>query len=459
MTIRYKVVIPFTLLFVVVTAVTAFVSISLLSRSLEHKIRRQIDHASDMLARADFALNASILNKLKPIIDADMITYRTDGMVVASTLSTPEKQPLLRLIQTPTPAAQLFTQGQRLVIRDVRFQGLPYKIAYRPVNIQEGTLIAFVVPTSDIALLRQRVTIILATITVLMVLAVFLVSQLIARSITAPVQRLVEFTRTVAAGDLSQQAVISTRDEIGRLAAAFNDMVRQLRQSEAKLIQSEKLAAVGQLAAGVAHEIRNPLSSLKMHVQLLRNESQDAKQPSSVMLREIDRVEWVVKGLLDLANPGQLQCAPGSINDVCRDTLELTQAKLAHRKIAVETHFEPTIPPLLLDADRLKQAVLNLILNAAEAMPEGGTLAATTSLTRDGTAVTLEICDDGAGIDARIGDRLFDPFVTTKREGVGLGLVNTKSILERHGGTVELVAREGKGTRAIITLPLAAQGC
>jgi signal transduction histidine kinase len=176
------------------------------------------------------------------------------------------------------------------------------------------------------------------------------------------------------------------------------------------------------------------------------------------MLREIERVEWVVKGLLDLVRPDELHLTPGKINDVVRDTLRLTEAQLVHRKIAITEQLDDALPTVRLDADRLTQAVLNLVLNAADAMPNGGTLRIATHLDGSGAMVTLEICDDGVGIAAELRDKVFEPFYSTKREGVGLGLMNARNIVERHGGTLRLMARDGGGTCAVITLPADVQG-
>jgi signal transduction histidine kinase len=129
---------------------------------------------------------------------------------------------------------------------------------------------------------------------------------------------------------------------------------------------------------------------------------------------------------------------------------------MAHRKIIVEAKVEPDLPEVLVDVERFRQAVLNLIVNAADAMTDGGILSVVAARTPDGSAVVLDVCDDGTGIDPAVADRLFDPFVSTKRDGIGLGLVNTKTVVESHGGRIELTAREGGGTRARITLPVPA---
>jgi signal transduction histidine kinase len=438
-----------------VTLIAALVSISLVSRTLDARVKKHLDHASRMIARTGFALNPSILENVKLIVDAEVVTYARAGEVIAATSA---DRDLIDLIRAPEVTEQIFEHGEQLVIRDISSRGLSYKVAYRPLRSPPEALVAFVVPTSDIAEAKRVIGRTIGMIGMLIVVAMTLLSHVIARSITSPVQQLVEFTKSLGSGDLTQKAEVKTRDEVGSLAVAFNDMVRQLRASEEKLLHSEKLAVAGQLAARVAHDIRNPLSAIKMQAQLLRTKlksGEDDRETLNTVLREVDRVEWVVKGLLDLASPGELHLEPGDINKVLRETLQLTEAKLKHLKIAVRSRLDAAVPPALLDADRLKQALLNLILNAADAMPNGGTLRVTTGSGSDDSTVTIEICDDGVGMAPGTGDKVFDPFFTTKREGVGLGLVNTKSIVERHGGTIRLTARNGKGTRAVVTLPSA----
>jgi signal transduction histidine kinase len=238
-------------------------------------------------------------------------------------------------------------------------------------------------------------------------------------------------------------------------------MMTRLRESEARVVRSEKLALTGMLAARVAHDIRNPLSSIKMQAQLLRRRigaTADATDPVAPLLRDIDQVDWVVKDLLELARPGELRIGSTNVNDAIDDVLEQMIPQLTHRKIVVERRLRPDLPPIAADVDRIKQALRNLVVNAAEAITSGGTLTVATDVTPDESSVTIEIQDDGAGIDPAVAPRIFDPFVSTKHEGVGLGLFNTRSIVERHGGTVDLVSRGDRGARARITLPAGAGG-
>jgi signal transduction histidine kinase len=234
-------------------------------------------------------------------------------------------------------------------------------------------------------------------------------------------------------------------------------MVRELRRGEEKLLRSEKLSMTGYLAARVAHDIRNPLFSIKMRAQMIceRLPADSADRASlEPILKDIEQVEWVVQGLLDLASPVKLQLEEVNVNDVVEDVLASLGEHLEHAWIKVEWKPNPDLPRIRLDPGRLKQVLLNLVLNAAEAMPEGGILGARTGFVDDPESVVIEIWDIGKGIDPSERERLFDPFFTTKREGVGLGLVNARSLVESHGGSLDLLPRDGRGTRAVIRLPI-----
>jgi len=164
----------------------------------------------------------------------------------------------------------------------------------------------------------------------------------------------------------------------------------------------------------------------------------------------------VILDLLELARPGQLKLEPTAVNAIIRDGLRQLAAQFKHRKIRVDTSLDDSLPGLLIDQHRFRQALLNVLMNASEAMPTGGTLAV--SSRREGNnAVLVEICDDGTGVEPALLDRVFDPFVSSKRDGVGLGLVNAKAVVEGHSGQIRLTPRASKGTCVSIQLPIRSQ--
>jgi len=455
--IQYKIVIPFTLLFIGGILATTLVSISFMSRNLESRLATQLDDASRMFSRGEFALNSAMLVNLKNVIGADVITYQRDRTVLATTLTGSGSKRLIDAVLTNGIHEHTAAKNPEFVLRDIVMDSRPYKIGYRTLGSPPDTVIAVIADTSDLAATEKAIANRLLLITALIVALVGFVSQLIARSVTAPTLRLVDFTKRIAAGDRTGKATVDSGDEIGALAAAFNEMLEQLRRSEEKLLESEKLALTGVLAARVAHEIRNPLSAIKMQAQLLQTlkSTGDEQELLQTMLRHIERLEWVVRGMLDLGSAEQLDLRKEDLREVLDEVLRLTGAQLKHRKIEVEKKYDP-IPEIMLDRNRLKVALLNLIQNASEAMTTGGRLEL--RVLRRQEHIRVEIEDNGAGLNPSVRNRLFSPFVSTKPEGVGLGLVNTKNIIERHHGTVQLTPRDGQGTRAVIELPIRGNG-
>jgi signal transduction histidine kinase len=448
--IHYQIVIPFIAVSFAAILATAFVSYSLLSSSLEARLRDQAERAARMIAESDFLLNRPVLERFKAVLNAEIVGYARDGAVVGSTL-TPAQRPLLdAVLATPSANTDL---GGGFALEHVTVEGRPYRVGYHALRAPAGGTVALVVDASDVAAATAAIGRTLLLVTAATLLLSALVSQLVVQRVSRRLLELTGFTRRFGEGERAEFPAGGDGDEIGQLGAAFGDMARQLRASEERLLRSEKLAVTGMLAARVAHDVRNPLSSIKMQAQLLRPrlDGTAASQESlQAILRDIDQVEWVVKGLLELARPGELKTRPANVNEVLDEVLRQVTAQFRHRKIAIESRLGE-VPALPLDVDRFKQALLNLLINGADAMPSGGRLLVETCA--GPAAVRLDICDEGPGIDPGIRPRLFDPFMSTKREGVGLGLVNTKSIVERHGGTIELLPREPRGTCARITLP------
>lgn len=447
-----RIALPFVLLALGTTVIAAMTALSLISTAINERVEGQLYRASTVVMRSDFALNPEILELVQEISGAAIITCAADGSVLASTIHA-SQQGLIDAIRTaagPFPVADV-PQTRRL-----QHDGTPYTLVMRRVAGQPGTTVILARNTVEVVegIAAARNAILAAALATLLALTVL--SRVIARRVAGPIEKLLAFTRDVGAGSM-KRAPESLTDEIGALGRAFNDMLDRLQQSQDALLRSEKLAVTGLLAARVAHDVRNPLSSIKMQTQMLRSRLRGQEDNHAMVvsiLRDVGQVENVIRGLLELSRPGELKLKPTRLNDVIEEVLVQMMPQLTHNKIAIESAFDPNLPEVPLDGERFRQALLNIIANAAEAMPAGGTLSVTTVAHPDDATVTVDICDDGTGIDPSIAGRAFDPFVSTKRDGVGLGLVNTRAVVESHGGRVELSPRAGRGTRARITLPV-----
>lgn len=279
----------------------------------------------------------------------------------------------------------------------------------------------------------------------------------LSKLISRPLSQLTQALRRVHEGDYSTRVAVEGGRELAQLAAGFNDMTEQLdtlRRRESLVRRREKLAVLGEAAAVLAHEIRNPLGIIKTSSQVLRMKA--ALPPASekligFVLDEVGRIEGLVRELLDYARPKAVGRHPVDVAAVLKGVLDFTAAELARRNIAVTVTGDGSNAVVTGDGAQLHQAFLNILLNAMDAMPNGGTLTVTCST--DGGEVAVAITDTGSGVAAEVRDRLFDPFVTTKRRGTGLGLARVRDVMEQHGGSVQCDSAPGVGTTFTLRLP------
>jgi two-component system sensor histidine kinase HydH len=254
------------------------------------------------------------------------------------------------------------------------------------------------------------------------------------------------------------EVIAATLHEVGEISQGsvilFRDLT-ELRQLKAEIARSQRLASIGSLAAGVAHEIRNPLSSIKGFATYFREKlrgSPEDTRTADIMIQEVERLNRVVRQLLDLSRPMEMKKMPTSVGSLIEHTLKLTELQARKKGVSIKTDIAPGTPDAVVDPDRIKQALLNLCLNALEAMKAGGIL--TLTLRRqDERTLRIGISDTGPGISREEMDRIFDPFYTTKTSGTGLGLAIVHRIVEAHGGEIRVTSETGGGTTFTILLP------
>jgi two-component system nitrogen regulation sensor histidine kinase GlnL len=264
-------------------------------------------------------------------------------------------------------------------------------------------------------------------------------------------------------------AVLTGRGDAHGAVAVLRDLTR-IRQLEEEVRRGEKLSAAGRMAMGLAHEIRNPLGAIRGAVQLLRRELGDDgrwREHLDVLVKEVDRVNRILELLLDLGRPVQLRLAPLNVHQLLERVALLSDEMAASRKVAIVRRYDPSLPPILGDEDRLMQVFHNLVRNAIEAMPGGGRLTLTTRVSMNQlfarvdlgagarSMVEVQVSDGGEGIPKASLPKIFDPFFTTKARGLGLGLALCHRILEEHKGAIHVESESGKGTTVICFLPIA----
>jgi len=270
-----------------------------------------------------------------------------------------------------------------------------------------------------------------------------------------PLKKLVIATQKVADGDLGYKVEIQTKDEIGTLASAFNSMLERLKETQEKLVMTERLAASGRLAADVAHEINNPLAIMKNYIYLLRKKRMQEDDPNQQTLGiidgEIDRISRIITQFTDFYRGSQIPLEEVDILDPLKEVIEFYRVKLEDNDILLEEHLTDS-GKVLANRDKLKQVFLNLVKNAEEAILDEGKIIIETS--REDGRIYVSVTDTGMGIKAEDIGRVFDPFFTTKGvKGFGLGLSVTYGIIKNFGGDIEVQSEAGKGTTFKVMLP------
>jgi len=300
-----------------------------------------------------------------------------------------------------------------------------------------------------------------------------LVAWRLASSISRPVARLVEASSAVAHGDFAQTLPVGSADEIGALAQTFNTMARSLKerdellkeQTRQHLTRSERLASIGRLAAGVAHEINNPLTGVltfsHMVLKSLPDGSQE-KEDVETIIEASTRCRDIVRGLLNFSRQNKPERTLSDLNDVLREALNLTRNQASMNRVNIVEELNESLRHLVIDPNQIEEVAVNLIVNAIDAMPDGGDLTVhTRSVQEDGAAWTLfEISDSGCGIPASDLEHIFDPFFTTKEtgKGTGLGLAISYGIVAEHGGKIAVSSEVDRGTTVTVRLPNTTEG-
>ena len=291
-------------------------------------------------------------------------------------------------------------------------------------------------------------------------------ATILARRISRPLLRLAEGTVRIAKGDFSQAIVDSSGDEVGDLARSFNTMTRQLLQARQRmeeanrqLVQHEKLASIGRLAATIAHEIRNPLTSVKLNIQKVTEEeglAETVRPHLGLAVEGIGQIERFIKELLNFTRVPELSLERWPIDLIVEESLKMIGGVLAEKGIVVEKACAEDLPAVLVDADKMRQVFLNILRNAQEALGPGGRITVACDAVKDGgrPMVRVRISDNGPGIPDKIRPNIFEPFFTTKPSGFGLGLPNARKIVEQHNGAIHLGRKRGPGSSFIVLIPV-----
>jgi signal transduction histidine kinase len=403
---------------------------------------------SPVVVRGGFPIDAGLLGELSDLMGAEVALRDTArGRWIARAGS-----PLT------AAAASAFDPSKRDGTADL--SGTVYRWAAAPLGPALWEVVA--VPHTLLAEVTGGVRRLTLGVAALALLAALGTALVLSGRIAGPVRALAARARGVAAGDLEHGVAVEAPDEVGELARAFASMTTELRTSRERLVQAERVAAWREMARRLAHELKNPIFPIQLSIETLRRAldqdggGQDGskfqalfRESSDTILDELRSLRTIVEEFSQFARMPPPRLAPTDINDVSDRVLALYRARAG--AVSIETALAPGLPAVSADRDLIGRALANLVANALEAMPEGGTLSVRTRAV--GEDVALEVSDTGPGLTEEQRTRLFTPYYTTKKGGTGLGLAIVQGIVSDHGGRIQVESVPGAGTTFTLVLP------
>jgi signal transduction histidine kinase len=427
------------------------IGVSIVSQSLEDRVERQSRNAARVLAVAGLPYTPELLRRLAAMQQADFVLVDRAGQVALAT--SPDVGEALE-----AAIGRFVVAGDGEVPPERLEQPVPAIAVYEPIPEQQDprySALVAVVPLADAqgAARRAALALGLAMLAAALLLAALLLA--LVRGITRPLADLAAFANRIAAGEREERIDLASSDEIHALAESLNAMVLRLADYENRLASRSRLAALGDMSARLAHEIRNPLTGIKLHLQLLaeRADPRDAARARQLLI-EVQRLELLVSSTLMLGGEQPLSIGPVDLTDLVADVLDLMQPSLAHRGIVVERDCR-SIPGVVADRARLRQALLNLVVNAADAMPRGGRLRVSTQTDPGAPLALIAVDDAGSGVSDELREKLRTDSVSTKPFGLGLGLVVCRDVAAAHGGELRIERSETLGgARFVLAIPL-----
>jgi len=445
---------PYAITLLVATLLAWWIAITLLTSTLERRLETQLRHAADVLAGGTLPLTTDLLTRLEDLLRAKVLLIHSDGRFEDHP-AFPDDDGLRSALVDRLAGSHT----RELSVVRLQVGSTPYLAVVRSsLGGKTGsyTAVAAVTSLADVRRAVRNTAWWLGGAAVAGILVFSWIGHRAARSITTPIQKLMRMSECIAAGDRTVRTEIDDKGEVGALADALNRMADHLQTYETEAAARNRLAALGEMAARIAHEIRNPLTAIKMEIQLLGEAiaSTERSRLARVMA-EIDRLELIVSSTLSMARSQQLDARPMGLASQVNAVCELCTAQLAHRRIALISDVQDGIV-CKLDGDRFKQVVFNLLTNAADVLPAGGTIRVSTGIDQERRQALLTIEDSGPGIAVERLDTLFDTTHAGKANRLGIGLRVCRELVELHGGSIDADRSPTLGgARFTVRLPLA----
>jgi len=448
---HFRLLFPFALALILATALAWWIATSMLTHTLEERLENQLMHAGEVLANGELPLTTDLLQRLGHLLKADLILIQSDGKVGLSTLI--NNSELLRAVASHwtsapnSPKATIIKKGKSpfmLVIqqlpktRDTRYQS-----------------VAVVAPLSDIQNAASRAAWWLGIAALLGTLILAWAGHKVILGITQPIQKLAQMANQIATGCRDIRVNIGQSNELGLLANTLNDMAERLQVYEQEVAEQNRLMALGNIAARIAHEIRNPLTAIKLELQLLAESLPETQQTvANSLLNEVKRLELITASVLQIGQGTNLSLKATDLNSPISEVTQLFKTQFEHRNIQLKTSLKKELPPVVIDSDRVKQILVNLLVNAGDALIEGGIIQVGTEKNEVPEGVRFWVEDSGPGLSNGNHAALFSGTNSSKPGGLGIGLKLSKELVELQGGEIHTEASKLGGARFVVKFPV-----
>lgn len=424
---------------------------------LDRRLEREAVRISRLLSESRFILSHVYLKRLGEVIEGRIAVFNKENQIVASSFDPRETGGFLSLVHPGRIRGSL--AGPKTVVNKLVAGKNTYLLVSKSLSFPDldPHMVLTILTSMDDLESMNRTTVSVTLMAGVLSFFVALGGSLWSiRSVRRDVREIMTVTRDIAAGDFNSKVRLPKNiREMEILAESVNKMSSRLRDYERQLVDSTRLASAAGITRAMAHEIKNPLSSMKMLAQILEHGGQppeDQARTAAVLIQEINRVDRLVSDMGTLAGQGKYQFSLVRPGLPLEEVMELIRPKMDHLKIKAETLTAGELPGVMMDRDKIKQVLWNLLKNGIESMPEGGRLGVFLETDPEGGTVNYRIRDYGGGLGREDREQVFAPFHTTKKEGIGIGLHVSREIARAHGGDLQLIP-EPKGTTAVLTLP------
>ncbi len=446
---------PIAAVTVLVVAVLSWTAVHYTSVLWDIQATRKLARVADVISRDPALLTPAALVKIKRLVEADILIYDYAGRLAAGTVQEESKIPFLSSIPKEL-LEKLMAEGSLVV--PINSKGVvPARQFFKVLNMARRNAVILSLSVSEEERLRfvREISWVVGVTAFSGLLFLWIFSYQVARFVTDPMENLVEAMSRVSAGMWDVAVPEKGPPELVAVARSFNKLVAQLKEYKRRVQEAERAATAGAMAAGLAHEIRNPLTSLKMAAQMLCEHLKDSPRElkrAEAIVRETRRLEGILTDLLDRSRQ-ELNKRSGDLNEIARRVGELAEAELSHRGLGVRLDLAGDLPFLMMDEEKIEQVIWNLLRNAADAMePPGDVVLRTLYIQEPVPRVCLQVDDSGPGLSDEVLSKAFKPFFTTKDKGTGLGLAICREIVRRHGGELILQNLPDGGARAELCL-------